>query len=67
MSYKGWYSYNGDKSDFEFKILSRSSTQFTGKGEDEGGAFSVELKAQTSLFCTMKKIYHGSHTVTYLF
>ena len=67
MSYKGWYSYNNNKSDFEFAIQSSSSDKITGKGQDEGGQFSIELKIQKSLFCTMRKIYHGAHSVNLLY
>ena len=67
MSYKGWYSYNNNKSDFEFAIQSSSNDKITGKGQDEGGQFSIEVKIQKSLFCTMRKIYHGAHSVNLIY
>ena len=63
MKYTGWYTYNEEKKDFGFDVKSYSETAISGEGKDEGGAFSIEMKINPSLFCTMKKIYHGSHTV----
>ena len=63
MKYKGWYSYNDEKHDFIFDVKDYSPSHVTGEGVDGGGPFSIDIKVQTSLFCTMKKIYHGSHTV----
>lgn len=67
MKYTGWYSYNEKKEVFGFDVKKYEPTYIFGEGKDEGGAFSVEIKIKSSLFLTMKKIYHGAHTVTFIF
>jgi hypothetical protein len=66
MRYTGYYSYNENKETFGFDVKKYEQNYIFGEGKDEGGAFSVEIKIKTSNFLTMKKIYHGAHTVTKL-
>lgn len=63
MNYSGYYTYNNKKETFGFDVKKYDQNLIHGEGKDEGGPFSVEIKIKKSLFCTMKKIYHGAHTV----
>ena len=63
MRYTGWYTYNEEKNTFSFDVKKYEPNYIFGEGKDDGGAFSVEIKIKPSLFLTMKKIYHGAHTV----
>lgn len=63
MRYTGSYSYNEKNEPFGFEVKKYEQNYIFGEGKDDGGAFSVEIKIKTSNFLTMKKIYHGAHTV----
>ena len=66
MNYSGWYSYNEAKNTFGFNVKKYEKDFIFGEGKDDGGAFSIEIKVKPSCFLTMKKIYHGAHTVSLL-
>ena len=63
MKYTGWYSYNEEKNTFGFDVKKSEPNFIFGEGKDDGGNFSIEIKIKSSCFLTMKKIYHGAHTV----
>lgn len=63
MHYSGWYSYNEEKQTFGFNVKKQTENYIFGEGKDDGGAFSLEVKINPSCFLTMRKIYHGAHTV----
>lgn len=63
-TYRGFYTYNGEKFHSEFVAKKADATSFYAEGEDKTGKFSVDAKIAKSGLLTAVKQYFGAHAVT---
>lgn len=63
MTYRGFYTYNGEKFHSEFVLKKSDDKSFYAEGEDKSGKFSVDAKWEKSGLLTGTKQYFGAHAV----
>jgi len=63
MLYRGYYTYNEEKTPTEFTTKKVSDTLIYGEGKDNGGDYTIEGKISPSNFICLTKKYIGAHTV----
>jgi hypothetical protein len=66
MTYRGYYTYNGEKFHSEFKVKKSDDKSFYAEGEDKTGKFSIDAKVASSGFLEATKQYFGAHALRML-